>query len=755
MKRATFIAVLLASGALLHGAPAYAQQASATEENTDFQTGDVILDVATRPDVDSSKFQEYRDVVKGVSMPGFRLFGRSKGARYDLRGQNVQQLDERYTGTFKSDWFAVNADYNSIVHRIGNNGRTFLTQQSPGTWVMSDTLQTAIQNAWESTPTANRIFTSFVQPLFQPSLDAGTIVDVQVLRERTSVVADLARNQPFSVRLNYDREQRHGSGGLSSNYLSYVTETPQVTEYLTQDTGIAAAFDKPWGNLRGSLHYNWYVDQVKSLTFDSPFRSTDALAVTVGSGTAAASVGGPAYGRMINPPDNQATSGTLGTTIRLAKNTRVTGDLSMSRMTQNDQLFPYITNTAVITPFNASSTSSLPTQSLNGKVNSTGVVLALTSKPIEGLNFALRFRRYDLDNKTPRITFPGTGSWDRTLSTTARVTVPYGYTNDRIEGTVGYDFKLVTVEGGIRHQTIDRTYREVEQTAENTGTFAVIMHLMDNEANLRAVFEKGSRDYSGLEMERSEDASFAVAPTGLSANALGRDGSLRFDSSKRDSNRTGIVFDISPVPMTTFAFTYLRNKDTYKETKYGLQDAKYDTYTGEVSVTPGEAWNITGYYSREKNGSHQVNNGTSNFPSIDDFIVGLSDDVDTAGVSAQFTLVPRKAMLNLAGRYQNLTGAANFTTNAGSTYQLARASLGGVQNITNADDAKITRLDASVDYNVTQKVMVTLGSWYEKYVFSDVDSLGLQNIYPGSFFLALNDGSYNATVAFVRLTYHW
>ena len=36
-----------------------------------------------------------------------------------------------------------------------------------------------------------------------------------------------------------------------------------------------------------------------------------------------------------------------------------------------------------------------------------------------------------------------------------------------------------------------------------------------------------------------------------------------------------------------------------------------------------------------------------------------------------------------------------------------------------------------------------------------VDTLGLQNIYPGSFFLALNDGSYDATVAFVRLTYHW
>jgi hypothetical protein len=111
--------------------------------------------------------------------------------------------------------------------------------------------------------------------------------------------------------------------------------------------------------------------------------------------------------------------------------------------------------------------------------------------------------------------------------------------------------------------------------------------------------------------------------------------------------------------------------------------------------------------------------------------------------------------LNLSGRYQNLKGTAGFVTNAGSSYQLARAGLGGVENIPNADNANITRVDASVDTQLTQKVTLTLGTWYEDYTFSDVDSTGLQNIYPGAFFLALNDGSYHATVGYVRLTYHW
>lgn len=773
MKRATLLIVLLVSGAVFLGAPAFGQsdapaaQAAATPSSgataqdkaaaasTDFQTGDVILDVTGRPDVGSSKFQEYRDVVKGVSMPGFRLFGKDNAIRFDLRGEHVKQLDERYTGYLKTDFFAINADYNSIVHHIGNDGRTFLVQQSPGVWRMSNTLQQAFQNAWESTPTASRIFTTFVAPLFTPSIQEGSTVDVTVVRERTNVVMDLARNQPFSLKMNYQREQRHGSGGLSSNYLSYQTETPSVTEYLTQDVGVAGALDKPWGNVRAALHYNWFNDQVDSLVFDSPFRATDALVATVGTGAAATSVGGPTGGRMINPPDNQAYLGSFGTTLKLPNHTRITGDVNLGRLTQNAQFYPYLANTAVVTPVLAAQTSSLPAQSLNGKMDTTALVFAITSKPVEQLKLALRYRRYDLDNRTPRIAFPGFGSWDRSWSASARINAPYGYTNNRVDATGGYDVGPVTFEGGFRRTTIDRTYRETEQTAENAGSIAVVLHAMDNQVNLRGVYERASRDYSGLDLARSEDATFVTPPTGLSSNALGRDGSLRFDQSKRTSDRAGVNFDISPGSMTTLAFSYLRNKDTYHQTIYGLQDTSYDTFTGEISVSPGDPWVVSAYYSREKGGNTQVNNGTSNQPVIDMFTIRLTDNVDTAGAGAVVTVVPKKATLNLSGRYQNLEGTAGFTTNPGSTYQLARASMGGVKDIPNADNAKIVRLDASVDYMATPKVTLTLGTWYEDYVFSDVDSVGLQNIYPAAFFLAVDDGSYHATVGYVRLTYHW
>jgi hypothetical protein len=71
----------------------------------------------------------------------------------------------------------VSADYNAIVHRIGNSGRTML-QESPGGGG-SATRCSRASELWESTTNANRVFTSFVALLFTPSILQSSPVDVQ------------------------------------------------------------------------------------------------------------------------------------------------------------------------------------------------------------------------------------------------------------------------------------------------------------------------------------------------------------------------------------------------------------------------------------------------------------------------------------------------------------------------------------------------------------------------------------------------
>ena len=160
MKRATFVAVPSPLPCSLRSGERKIDLRHGGEHRTS-RPADVFSMSPRGPDVASSKFQEW-DVWKGVrhAWPG-RLFSRSRDSGSDLRGQNVQQLTNIHRHVSETDWFAMNADVTPSFTASVTTVAPFLTQQSPGVWVMSDTLQAAFRTSGESTPTANRIFTSF------------------------------------------------------------------------------------------------------------------------------------------------------------------------------------------------------------------------------------------------------------------------------------------------------------------------------------------------------------------------------------------------------------------------------------------------------------------------------------------------------------------------------------------------------------------------------------------------------------------
>jgi len=771
MKRAILLIVLLASGVLFTSVQASAQsgpsatptapEAQASEASTssapDFLAGGANIQVQTYGgSTESSKFNEYRDIPKGVTLPAFRLFGVQQGVTFDLRGENARQLDERYIASLSGGWFGVTADYNAIIHNLGNGGRTMLSEQSPGVWRMSDALQLAFQNNFESTPTASRNFITYITPLFAPSIAEGNVVDISVQRLRSNIGVDLAKNKPFSAKVSYTREQRHGSGGLSGNNINYVVETPSVTEYLTEDYGFNAAVSQAWGSVRGAFHYNTFTDQVSALRFDNPLRASDLLAGNVTLPGGVASVGGATSGLVVMPPDNSAYTGAFGTTIKLPAHTRITADVTLGRMLQNAQLFPFATSTAIVSPVVASSTASLPVQSLNGEIATTSLVFGLTSRPVTPLQINVRYRSYNADNQTARVTVEGFSPRDYDWLTEGRITAPYSNKNARLDLTAGYTAGLVTIEGGFRQTKIDRTYRETGQTTENAGSIAAILHISEA-ADIRAVYEKASRDYSDLKpiLFRDEQTWVHNPRAGDPPNVLQRDGNLRYDQSQRDSDRVGFDLDLSAGSATTFTVSYLRNYNTYKGTVHGLQDDKYDTVTGEVSITPSERVNLFAYYSYEKNGNNMVSSGNSPFLPVNDYNMLSEDKADSVGLGTTFQVVPDKVTINLSGRYQKVDGNIHFDVDPASANALGRVAYGGVKDPTDVDDTKITRVDASLDYALAPAWTVTAGTWYEDYTISDYMTTGLQNLYPGAFFIAANSGSYHATVGYVRLTYHW
>src|SRR5512141_771239 len=101
MKRITLLSMLFAGGLLATSTPVYAQT---TADSSSWFMGHINLLLLGRSDVASSKFEEYRTVPQGVSIPNLSFAGNQKGMDFALYGSKIALQDQRYTGFLKTNW---------------------------------------------------------------------------------------------------------------------------------------------------------------------------------------------------------------------------------------------------------------------------------------------------------------------------------------------------------------------------------------------------------------------------------------------------------------------------------------------------------------------------------------------------------------------------------------------------------------------------------------------------------------------------
>ena len=733
-------------------APSWGQAPQPSSDDKFFQLGEVHLGAATvNVDTISSKFTEYRDVPNGVTAPFFRILGAKESFRYELVGENVQQTDQHYRFNLETSKIRIEGDYNQIPHRFGANGVSLLrTTTSRGTLGMSDTLQQEFQSALEAQRAINPagVNFAFLNALVSPSLAAGSNEDLMLRRERSNFDVSLTPEKPYDVHLTYFREKRSGDRAAAGTSFGFgnVVETPEPVGYLTQDLGASIEYGKSWGLVRGAFHYNWFDNSIGTLAWDNPFRATDSTDPSAYTAPGAGSINGPVFGLMALPPSNNALNGSFGTTLRFKRNTRVTADFTFGSWTQNESPFiAYTTNTAITSPLQASNVATLPARQLDGDILTTSQVLSLTTRPADRFTLRARFRRYDLDNRTPRITLPGYVRFDGVWEDIGRISVPYGYTNDRFDATASYDLGPVSVEGGFRFTGFDRTFRETERTTENAVNLAV--DFRRGFVLVRGSYERASRSVGGTyDFEHSEEASF-TAPGAPSQLPQLR----RFDQAPRDADRFSGTLQLTPGGSVMFALNYVYNRDDYHETTHGLIESKWDSFSADIDYTPSDRWNVFGFYSRENVSSFQRGRQSAATPSTDplaNWTADLTDDVDSFGVGGTFGLVPEKVQLRLRGRYQKADGNADLDSPPGGTPDLAN-------DVAQLDDTKLWTALAEVEYFFAPRWSFTVGGWLEDYEIRDAFSTFSVNYFPGSFFLAANDGDYKAKVGYVRLSFRF
>ena len=131
MTRAMKISAFVAMGLLMAATTVSAQKAPTITSG-----GEMTLRALGTEDVESSKFTEYREVPKGMSIPFVNLWSAGGKVDFNLTGQNVQQTNQRYFGSAKAFGFGVKFDYNQIPHNMGNDAHRSSTSRRPacGRW---------------------------------------------------------------------------------------------------------------------------------------------------------------------------------------------------------------------------------------------------------------------------------------------------------------------------------------------------------------------------------------------------------------------------------------------------------------------------------------------------------------------------------------------------------------------------------------------------------------------------------------------
>jgi hypothetical protein len=775
MKRALNVTALLAMGFLVATPPATAQFAlagSSTRTSTCASTGagttggQVTVGALGATDVDSSKFTEYRDVPEGISIPCFNLFSTGKSLDFNLFGYNVRQTDQRYNGYFNTSAFDLSFDYNQIPHDMGNGAHTIQAELAEGVWGMSNTLQQSLGTTVNSTPTAGRTVT-FYDTLLGPTFASAGSVDVSSTRKRGTAQLDLGKKLPLDVTLTYMRERKSGyrgeEGGGVYSAVSSVVEVPGPLNETTQDFGVQAAWNFAKGNIHGRFSRNLYDNDAETLTVDNPFQWYDQKYVS----TPAPAVGGGMSARWVNAPDNEANTTNVGFLLKLGRQTRIGGDLTLGRWTQNAAFHPYTINTAILTPagVNASSLSALPQPSFDGKIDTTTINLTFSSRPVEHLAIRAQFRSYDLANKTDRFVITGdvgaTPDRDWTVVTPSAAD-PYGHATanpydnktTRFTASASYDIGALTLEGQFRTAKLERTSREADSGKDNGFAFTALFHTKEW-LDLRATYDQAKRTAEGETFY-----------------------GFQSDEAERETKRTGIQVDLTPVSDLTFSLAYFRRDVTYPNrpdrvattagaqpipgTPSGLLDAKYDSFTAEVGYYPSERIELGAYYTYEKDATTNQWSTLTGVNLNNMLNYAGTDKTDTFGLNATFQLKPEAWKFYVNAMRQKVNGLMDITAReAGSFYTPGRttvvpAGTGGAQDIGDWDDTTLTTFAAQLDYAVAKAWTLSAGYVYEKYDFKDAYTAG-DLLMPQSvlLFLKSNHGGYDANVLYGRLNYRF
>jgi MtrB/PioB family decaheme-associated outer membrane protein len=236
------------------------------------------------------------------------------------------------------------------------------------------------------------------------ALQSAPFFDLGFDRRRTALEFESTPGADWRVYARYGLDRKKGTqaiGGASGFPGSPLVEAVEPIDYRTHE--VTAGIQWSGETRQANLSYtgSFFRNAIDTLTWENPL-----------------TVGDPAVlqrTRMDLNPDNAYHNLKLDLATALPMRGRLSGGVSISRMTQNDALIPHTVNSGVVGGTDLAdwnTVASLSQRTASARIDTRLLHLTGAFSPLQDLTLQARLRHYDEDNRTSYTSFnPLTGQF--------------------------------------------------------------------------------------------------------------------------------------------------------------------------------------------------------------------------------------------------------------------------------------------------------------------------------------------------------
>ena len=675
-------------------------------------------------DGDSSKAEEYRDLSTSVYGDVKIKYEKKDKSFSTFTGKNIGRDDQHYNFMInRYGKFKIDAGYDEIPHRFSDAAKSLYLGTGSGNLILNGTKQ--------NVPPAGQVGRLNTLSANSPGIEIG------LKRKKVAVNVELALLDPFRFRVEFSRENKEGTRPFFGSFgLDNTLEIPEPIDFDTTDMKFIGEYTLKSFYFMASYYFSKFNNNTDTLTFDNPFRATDAVFE-------------PSKGLIDLAPDNLYHNVSLsGSYLDLPLNSRVSVNAAWGWMRQDDDLVPYTTNTAITTgafdnaPFDAFDPGNLPVNNVDARVNTSLYHVLLTSKPLDFMHVKGKFRYFDYDNDTEQIRFPGFVDADDFWVDNPIVNLPTSYKKTTAGAELGFDIsKKMRLNLDYTFERTDQTNREVDRLEDHIFGSALDTKVF-SWMNLKLSYKRTERDISNYNFDVYLEA-------GEDLQQL--PGLRKYTQADMSRDRLNFIATVYPTELFTVSTSFIYGKDEFGDSPYGLLDDNHHIFSLDVDYSPTDRLNLHTFYNYEDYEARQKDRGEvpSQPTVVADWFAKTKDVVNTLGAGIKLALIPDKFDFDVSYAFSNVDGTIDFFTPAVET-----------SGFDTVDDTTLQILQTKFDYTAWKRWLFTLGYRWEKFDYDDFNTQGFTNVptdssnnYNGAYLMGTLPGDYTVNVVYLRISY--